>query len=427
MDPITHGIAGALLGKAFFSKREAEAARQSHVAAGGNELSEPNLSGAVIETRVAIFAATLGAVFPDVDVFREGISHDPLAIVKYHRGITHSFFGLPFFAVGLAALTRWAARKWKIPAPSFPVLALIYGVGILSHILLDGTTSFGTMMLTPFSARRVAWDWLFIIDFALTSILLLPQIAAWIYRDRVRSLLRATVMWLAFTLVDFGAWEAARAASASFHVWVGAAASVIAAILFFGPAIRRWGFQISRTAWCRAGVVLALAYIAACGVAHHEAMQRVEAFAAANHIEVVRIGALPVPPSLLDWGDAIRTKDGVYSSRYDLRDANPPPFQFQPDSPSDAFTARAMELPEVHLYLSFARFPVITAFAGGDLHIVIFGENRFVERRKGQPQPFTYGVVFDDAGRVVEEGWVRNGMMSTDMQKVAPREGDPSQ
>src|SRR5271156_1848890 len=119
MDPVTHGIAGALLGKGYFSKRQG---------------------------RVAIFAATLGAVFPDVDFFYEILSRDPLAIVKYHRAITHSFVGLPFFA----ALLPW--RRWRVPPrsrnepPSGPLPPLIPGVAIASHILLDGMTSFGTRM-----------------------------------------------------------------------------------------------------------------------------------------------------------------------------------------------------------------------------------------------------------------------------------------
>ena len=403
MDPITHGITGALLGKAYFSKRDASV------------------------TRVSIFALTLGAVFPDVDVVADAISRDPLAIVKYHRGITHSFFGLPFFAVGLAALTRWVTRRWKIPSPSFAMLTLIYGAGILSHILLDGMTSFGTRMWTPFSQRRVAWDWLFIIDFTFTSIVLLPQITAWIYRDRAKSRRRATGMWVLFSAAVVGAWEAARAASSPFHVWVGVAASTIAAILFFGPAIRDWGFGASRAAWCQAGVLAMVAYIGACGLAHHRAMRRVEEFAGANRIKVLRIGALPAPPSFLDWGDAIRTTDGVYSSRYDLRDANPPAFRFSADSPPDAFTARALELPEVRLYLNFARFPVMRTFAEKDDHVVVFGENRFVERRNGGPQPFTYSVVFDDAGHVIEQGWLKSAVPSSGTQQAKPRAGDAGQ
>ncbi len=400
MDPVTHGITGALLGKAYFANRERT------------------------EARVAIFAVTLGAVFPDIDVVAEALSRDPMAIVKYHRGITHSFFGLPFFAVGLAWLTRWAARRWNIPSPSFAMLVLIYGIGILSHILLDGMTSFGTRMWTPFSERRVAWDWLFIIDATLTSIGLLPQLCAWIYRDHAKVRLRAAVLWILYTLAIAGVWAAARAAGSPFHAWVGVVASAIVAILFFAPAMRNWGFGISRAGWCQAGVLAMIAYIGACAIAHHIALNKVKNFAAANGVQVVRIGAVPVPPSLLEWGDAIRTPNGVYQARFDLRDPNPPDFHFSPDSPPDAFTARAFELPEVHLYWNFARFPIIRASVEGDRHIVDFGENRFVSRRRG-PQPFTYSVVFDDAGNVIEQGWLTNGMFIRNMQKTAPHTVDP--
>ncbi|MGH9733531.1 MAG: metal-dependent hydrolase [Candidatus Acidiferrales bacterium] len=418
MDPITHGIAGALLGKAFFSK-SAPSKPQTQL--------DEERRRARIMTRVAIFAATLGAVFPDVDVIADMISHDPLAIVRYHRGITHSFFGLPFFAVGLAAVTRWITRRitrrLKIPSPSFAVLALIYGTGILSHILLDGTTSFGTRMLTPFSQRRVAWDWIFIIDFVFTSLLLLPQLTAWVYHERAKSLRRAAIMWALFTIAAAVAWDVARSANASFHIWIVAAASTIAALLFFAPARGDWGFTISRARWCQAGVIVTLAYVGACGFAHHHAMNRVQEFAETNHVKVDRIGALPVPPSLLDWGDAIRTTGGVYSSRYDFRQTHPAAFRFTPDSPTDVFMARALALPEVHVYWNFARFPVIRTIARRDEHIVVFGENRFVARRKDEPQPFTYSVVFDGAGNVVEEGWMRNGMLASDVGKTKRQSG----
>jgi membrane-bound metal-dependent hydrolase YbcI (DUF457 family) len=397
MDPITHGITGALLGKAYFSKRDG---------------------------RVSIFAATLGAVFPDIDVIAEAISRDPLAIIKYHRGITHSFLGLPFFAMALAWLTRWLARLCKFESPSWAILTLIYGVGIASHILLDGMTSFGTRMWTPFSQRRVAWDLLFIIDLTLTSIALLPQLIAWICRKRVGSIRRAVSMWIFYSLAIFAAWEAARAVQSPFRISVAILASVIVAALFFAPTIRSWGCNISRSVWCQVGVYATVAYIVSCGFAHHAAMSKVKDFAAANHITVVRIGAVPVPPSLLAWGDAIRTPDGVYQARFDLRDRNPPAFFFSADSPPDAFTARALELPEVHLYWNFARFPVIRASVQDDRHVVIFGENRFVNRRRQGPQPFTYSVVFDESGNVIEKGWLTNGMLLPNMQRVAPRPAD---
>src|SRR5271154_4945126 len=99
MDTITHGIAGALIGKGFFSQRAA---------------------------KVVVFSAAIGAMFPDIDVVAQAFStNDPLAIVKYHRAITHSFVALPFFAMLLAWLTRWVARRRGMETPSWALLTLI--------------------------------------------------------------------------------------------------------------------------------------------------------------------------------------------------------------------------------------------------------------------------------------------------------------
>ena len=414
MDPITHGIAGALLGKAYFADRKD--AVSSFEDRTGRERILTDRKG-----RVAIFAATLGAVFPDIDVIAETVSRDPLAIVKYHRGITHSFVGLPFFAALLAWLTRWIARRRGIETPSWVMLTLIYGVGIASHIILDGMTSFGTRMWTPISQQRVAWDLLFIIDFSFTAIVLLPQIAAWIYSDRAKSRMRAVWMWILFTLGAVGAWTAASAAGFPFHVWIVALASAIIAALFFSPAQSGWGFGIRRSLWCQAGTYAMIAYLFACSMAHHAAMQRVLDFASANKITIDRIGALPLPPSLLDWGGVIRSTDGVYQARFDLRTSSSPDFHFAADSPPDPFIARGLQLPEVQLFWQFVRFPVIHSFAEGDEHIVDIGENRFVNTRRKGPQPFTYRLIFDNSGNLLEQGWQADGMFLRHMQKLSPQ------
>lgn len=402
MDPITHGITGALLGKAYFSKPHA---------------------------RVAVFAATLGAVFPDIDVFYEAYAeiahHDPLSIVRYHRAITHSFVALPFFAVLLAWLTHIIARRLGIASPSTWMLTVIYGMGIASHILLDGMTSFGTRMWYPISQRRVAWDWLFIIDFTFTSIILAPQVIAWIYRDtqrgREKSLARAWGMWALFTVGVAIAWLLAFEVGTPFHWWFVGLASALFAAAFFLPRRRGWGFRVKSPVWCQAGTYATIAYVLACGVAHHVAMQRVETFAATNHVTVDRIGALPIPPSLLDWGDAIRTTDGVYLSQFDLRQSEPAPFRFLPDSPTDAFTRRALDEPDVQLYLTFARFPSIQTSVENGEHLVEFSEDRFVNGRRGARSPFTYLVVFDAAGDLLEQGFQTNAMSLREIKRTPPK------
>jgi membrane-bound metal-dependent hydrolase YbcI (DUF457 family) len=400
MDTITHGIVGALIGKGFFSERKG---------------------------RVAIFAAAAGAMFPDVDVVREIFSSDPLAIVKYHRAITHSFVALPFFAALLAWLTRagiaFAKKRWNLSdwePPSWGILFIIYAMAIASHIFLDAMTSFGTRIWYPFWQERVAWDLLFIIDFCFTAIALLPQVAAWIYADRDKISTRALSMWVLFTLCAFGAWKIAAAVGFPFHLWIAVLASAIIAALFFLPAVRGAGFRITTARWCQAGCVVMLAYLFACSVAHHAALLRTRNFAAANHIPVDRIAALPLPPSLLDWGGVIRTSDGVYQSRFDLRDATAAVFAFSADSPPNEYVARALLLPEVQLYWSFARFPVIRTSNQGGRHYVDFNEHRFITRNRQGPAPFSYRVVFNDAGDPIEEGWQADAMDVRRLMKIAP-------
>jgi hypothetical protein len=112
--------------------------------------------------------------------------------------------------------------------------------------------------------------------------------------------------------------------------------------------------------------------------------------------------------------------DGVYQTRLDLRNPEPPAFRFTADSPPDQFTARALQLPEVEEYWQFARFPVIRTSTEGNEHFVDFGENRFVTRRGRGPQPFTYRVGFDSAGNVIEEGWQSNGVLMRRMKRFPP-------
>lgn len=398
MDPITHGIAGALLGKGLFSKGERR------------------------KVQVAIFSATLGAVFPDVDVVADAFSNDPMGIVRFHRNVTHSFVCLPIWAMALAWLTRRVTRWLGIEAPSWAMLTLIYAVGIASHIFLDGMTSFGTRIWAPIREERVAWDLLFIIDFSFTAIVLLPQFAAWVYAQREKWLGRAIGMWAACSLGAVGAWWIARSANYSFHFWITVAASLVMAGLFFLPAARGCGFHLTRAGWCQAGVFVTLVYLFACASAHHAAMRRVRDFAAASHIQIMRIAAIPVPPSLLEWGGEILTPDGVYQAHFDLRNPAPPSFTFFADSPPDEDVARAMEMRDVKLYWEFARFPVIRTFADDDHHIVEFSEHRFVNRATNNPPPFTFRVVFDDSGDVVADGWYSDGLQVRSMREfIRPR------
>src|SRR6202049_49540 len=219
MDTITHGIAGALIGKALFRGDDMVALRPMN------------------RGRIITWSLMLGAIFPDSDVFRETFSHNELLILTWHRSFTHSLICLPFFALALAGLTRWFVRWRKWDAPSFAALTGIYAIGILSHILLDLVTSFGTMVWSPLQWSRPAWDLIFIIDFSLAAILLVPQILAWVYSSREGLQLRALASWLVFGI--------AALAVAGFAAFIGAPISlrailivvVVLAAAFLLPAV----------------------------------------------------------------------------------------------------------------------------------------------------------------------------------------------
>jgi len=139
MDPVTHGLTGALIAEAGFSRR---------------------LGG---RGRLLLTGA---AMFPDLDiVYRFG---GLPAYIENHRGLSHSFVGL--FATGIFLGTIfgrideerrymvWIAASW---------------VGLFSHLLLDLVTSYGTVALYPFSRTRFYFDWVFIIDVVLSGTLLI--------------------------------------------------------------------------------------------------------------------------------------------------------------------------------------------------------------------------------------------------------------
>ena len=201
MDTITHGIVGALVGKAFFAGRD--------VPAGSAESTQPHSESAPT-ARAAIVACTLGSIFPDIDMFAGPIARNPLAIMEWHRNITHSLVMLPVWAVLLAAVSLPLARWMRWKPPSFAKLVGIYALGLATHVFLDVATSFGTMVWSPLNYSRVAWDWLFILDLTFTSIALVPQLAAWCYREPRKFGWRSGAVWGALTVGAFGAYGLAE-------------------------------------------------------------------------------------------------------------------------------------------------------------------------------------------------------------------------
>jgi membrane-bound metal-dependent hydrolase YbcI (DUF457 family) len=403
MDTITHGIAGALIGKAIFRGDDLFAIRPMN------------------SQRLITWSLMLGAIFPDADTFRDVFSHNQLLMITWHRSITHSLLMLPLWAVLLAFGTQQFARWRRWDSPSFAKLTAIYAVGILSHILLDLVTTFGTMIWSPLEWSRPAWDLLFIVDFTFTAILLIPQLLAWAYANPEKIRTRAIAMWFVFLPAPLIISKIAQIVGAPISDRAILTATFLFTLLFLVPVFGGLGAKISHSAWNRAGLIAACAYITLTIYAHSVALTRIKQFAAFQHVEVQSIAALPFPPSLLNWDGLVRVPDGVYEMRIDLSkepaitgvDSGHPvasstiSYSFFPDAFSNAYINSAKLLPEVQKVLWFARFPVTHFHKEGRDAIVEFSDVRFPKIRPDRPQSFTYRVRMGSSGEILSQGWVR--------------------
>ncbi|MDQ6972462.1 MAG: metal-dependent hydrolase [Mariprofundaceae bacterium] len=174
MDPLTHAISGALLARALPRKP------------------------LPIRHLMLLILLTMA---PDADFALRFISDT--AYLQYHRSVTHSLLMLPlwtwlFYSLLPTKRARRALAPWLI------------GMAIALHIFLDLITSFGTMILAPVSDWRAALDLVFIIDPLFTACLLLPLLAACIWRNKTRAL-ACTGLLLAGAYLGLTVWTQAQA------------------------------------------------------------------------------------------------------------------------------------------------------------------------------------------------------------------------
>jgi len=384
MDPVTTGLGGALIAKALSEKQRGP---------------------------IGVWVLTGAALFPDIDILSPVLTGDPLAILTIHRGFTHSFAGVLVLAPLLALLARLTGRD-----RNFRRLLGLCALALVWHIFTDLPTTWGTIVFFPFSWRRVAWDWVFIIDLYYTGLLLLPQLLAWIYLRRERpgtrgTALRIFALWLPLTalmhaILNYG--SEALGERLPFTVYL-ATGMALAAVLS-APWMGGWGFRLRRETFTRAGLMAFAAYVALTAVSHSVALRQVEVLAARNGLgmeDIERIAALPQPLSPFRWAGMVLTAEGVHTNRFNVFGESPPEFVLHP-SDINEFVRRAREVPAAKTYLWFARFPVAHYRSSGDRHIVEFAAMRF-----SRPGPvdeetrvrFGFRVVFDGEGKLLSAGF----------------------
>jgi inner membrane protein len=168
MDTLTHALSGALAARATAPDDAPPRSLPRRIAAG-------------------FFACA----FPDADIVVGWIG--PVEYLVNHRGVTHSILLIPFWAFILA----WLLAKILREPRGWRALYGVSAIGLALHILGDLITSFGTIILAPFSDWRAGIGTTFIIDLWLSGIILAGLAASAVfYRSRAPAIAAFAVICL---------------------------------------------------------------------------------------------------------------------------------------------------------------------------------------------------------------------------------------
>ena len=178
MDSLTHLVLGAAIGEATLGKKIGRQAM---------------LWGAIANT------------IPDFDVFAACCTTDAQQLLV-HRGITHSF---PFLII-MSPLLGWLLSKlYKNPDVGWKSWTCLFFLGLLTHILLDSLTAYGTGWFEPFSSYRVSFNTIFVADLFYTLPFLVCVLVALIAKNgspkRIKwnkAGLIISSLYLVFTIVN---------------------------------------------------------------------------------------------------------------------------------------------------------------------------------------------------------------------------------
>ena len=383
MEPITHLMTGACLARAGFNRKAA----------------------------YATLAMTLAAEAPDLDMLWS--AGGPVAAFQHHRGITHTFVGLPFEGL-LVVGAVWLVHRWRVgraktaenklgvgasganadrhvarPLTAAPVRwGLLYGfvlIALVSHLLLDWTNNYGLRPFFPFNPRWYAGSIVFIFEPVLFVVLLTALVAPAL-----------------FALV--GSEVGARRPVFRGRGW---------AIFALAAMVGLWGWrEVEHNA------ALQLASTASYGPAESLGSQGgVDSAAQVLPARVLRVTASPYPGNPYRWHTVVETAGFYQMATVDTlqsRVATDPEQDlfYKPPTTLATLAAKRSWLGEV--YLDWSSWPVVTeigptapigAPAGtADWTAVRLMDLRFLYDAsflKGRSNPPLSGMVYVDADRHV--------------------------
>lgn len=186
MDTLTHALSGALLARALAAPQRSRAALPTR------------WFGPPLTVAQTVALGAVAAAFPDIDFVLGWVSD--LAYLRGHRGVTHSLLLWPLWSILLGWLfAQFAGRRalWKRAS-------WIAASGLAIHVAGDWITQFGTMLLAPLSDARFALGSIFIIDLAISGIIVAGLLGSLLLRSsRVPAViaLLALPAWIGVSLI----------------------------------------------------------------------------------------------------------------------------------------------------------------------------------------------------------------------------------
>lgn len=155
------------------------------------------------QLRAAALCGLGAGVLADADALIRS-PDDALLVLEYHRHFSHSLIFVPVGAL-LASLLLWPVMRRHLSWPRLYLYALL---GYSLSGVLDACTSYGTLLLWPFSEQRIAWSIVSIVDPVFSLLLAIPLVLA--LRRRQAALAR-TGLALAVVYLAFGVLQHERA------------------------------------------------------------------------------------------------------------------------------------------------------------------------------------------------------------------------
>jgi len=169
VDTLTHALSGALLARATAPKDARPRSLPRRIAAGFFACAAPDLDFVV---------AFVG----------------PVEYLENHRGVTHSLVLLPLWAL----LLSWVLAKILREPRGWRALYGVTALGLALHIAGDVITSYGTMILAPFSDWRAQIGTTFIVDLWFSGIIVAGLVASAALRRSRWPAVAASVVLLAY-------------------------------------------------------------------------------------------------------------------------------------------------------------------------------------------------------------------------------------